>query len=90
MYVVTTVRYDDHRNVGYYLIEELASRAIELNSCDIFEDGYYHYAVVVYVAPGLYPNVEEIQWYHYNRQTQEVEKCRHRPLDVPDQLYIIG
>lgn len=89
MYCIITVRHDDYRCIGYYRLEELAHRAIQLNNCDMFEDGYYRYAFIEYVAPGLYPDKREIQWYAYDYLTKEVEKC-NRPKDVQDYFYIIG
>ena len=42
------------RVVGYYLNLETAKRCIEENWADLYEDGFYKYAVIEEVGPGLY------------------------------------
>ena len=68
MYFITTVRtietdVDDQRCVGYYKHYNAAHTKVMDNSCDIFEDGYYRYAVIIKVSQGLYPDKDEIQWF---------------------------
>jgi len=43
------------RVVGYYDKLDLAKQCIEKNLGDIYEDGYYKYAVIEAHKPGLYP-----------------------------------
>lgn len=35
------------------------------NYRDMFEEGYYNYALVAKVRENVAPHSEEIQWYHY-------------------------
>ena len=42
------------RVVGYYTDLETAKQCVEENWGDIYEDGYYHYAVIEDAEPGLY------------------------------------
>lgn len=73
MYFLTTVRLredqvDDQRPVGYFRTFKDAALCAKKNRCDIFEDGYYDYAIVIYIEPGLYPNTRQEQWYAFNRE----------------------
>lgn len=43
------------RVVGFYDDYETAKKAVEENWCDLYEDGYYKYAVIEALEPGLYP-----------------------------------
>lgn len=44
----------DKRVVGYFLDLETAKQCIEENRCELNENGYYKYAVIEDVKPGLY------------------------------------
>ena len=68
IYTVTTLReLNTHgRTVGYFSDMEEAQEAVERNSCDIYESGYYPYAVVEEVEDGLYPYCPKAQWYQWN------------------------
>ena len=74
MYFVTTLRVldkeviDDCRTVGYYKSYGDAYDCCKNNWCDIFEDGYYNYAVITAVEEGLYPNKCEQQWFTINEE----------------------
>ena len=59
MYYIITVRHDDYRCIGYYKSPANAANAIERNACDMFEDGYYRYALIQWVDAGLYPDMKE-------------------------------
>lgn len=60
VYFVATIRNIDiegttgTRVVGYYEDLETARKCVEENWGDIYEDGYYKYAVIEDVEPGLY------------------------------------
>lgn len=47
----------DKRIVGYFLDLETAKECVEQNWGDLYEDGYYKYAVIEDVEPGLYRSV---------------------------------
>jgi len=55
------------RAPGYFRKLDEAFDCISRNRGDIFEDGYYNYAVIEQIGQGLYPNIREIQWFFYNR-----------------------
>ncbi len=97
MYFVITVNFDREyrymereRVVGFYDKQIKASTRILENACDIFEDGYYQYAVIQYIEEGLYPNTKVIQWYKYDRITREVKPCRAPKTIKPYNVYVVG
>lgn len=64
IYTVMTYRYYDewgpqeYRTVGYFETLQEACEAVETNVCDIYEHGYYHYAMVEDVKPGIYGSTD--------------------------------
>ena len=98
MYFVTTLRIldtivDDCRTVGYYKDYIDAYNCCKENRCDIFEDGYYHYAVITVVEEGLYPNKSEQQWFKREQSGDiyTIVEYHKRPDDIGDyRPYIIG
>ena len=64
VYFVATIRNIDiegpigTRVVGYFNTYLDATKCIEENWGDLYEDGYYKYAVIEGVEPGLYKSVE--------------------------------
>ena len=64
VYFIATIRNIDiegtagTRVVGYYEDLETARKAVEENWGDLYEDGYYKYAVIEDVEPGLYRSDE--------------------------------
>ena len=60
------------RTVGFFRRMEEAFLAVSNNRMDIFEDGYYNYAVIERVGQGLYPRVNELQWFFYDYQDRSV------------------
>jgi len=60
IYVITTLKIDHgvivrERTVGYFLQEHTAVLALQNNWRDIHEEGFYNYAVLETVQPGIYP-----------------------------------
>lgn len=55
------------RAPGYFRKLDEAFDCISKNRGDIFEDGWYNYAVIEHIKQGLYPIIEEIQWFYYDR-----------------------
>jgi len=49
---------DGMRVVGYYEDLETAKKCLAENWCDLYECGYYPYAVIEDVEPGLYRSAE--------------------------------
>lgn len=64
LYFIATIRNIDFkgtigtRTVGYFEDLETAKKCVEENWGDIYEDGYYKYAVIEDVEPGLYQSAE--------------------------------
>lgn len=57
----------DDRCPGFFKKYEEAYSCCLNNRCDIFEDGYYNYALLFKIGEGLYRNEEEIQWFQFQR-----------------------
>lgn len=98
MYFVTTLRVldkviDDCRTVGYYKSYGDAYEAIVKNKCDIFEDGFYNYAVITFIEEGLYANSAEQQWFKltHTNEVFAIAEYHKRPDAIGDyRPYIIG
>ena len=91
MYFITTLRVldkviDDCRTVGYFSSYRDAYDRVINNTCDIFEDGYYNYAVIERIGQGLYPQVQEIQWFYYDRMDHSILTVE-RPHVLGDRRY---
>lgn len=78
MFLIRTLKIDNKgkmhhdRAPGYFYRVETAFECISNNRGDIFEDGYYNYAVIEDIEGGLYPNIEEVQWFYYNRKDRSI------------------
>ena len=55
----------DHRVVGFYEDLETAKKAVEENWCDLYEDGYYKYAIIEEQEPGLYSTCDKPIFYKW-------------------------
>jgi hypothetical protein len=77
IYTVTTLRgslYGGTRCVGFYHDVENAKHAVEENACDINECGYYHFAVIEKVTPGIYNFELDTLWYRWD-STKGYQPC---------------
>ena len=74
------------RAPGYFRKLEEAFDCISHNRGDIFEDGYYNYAVIECIGQGLYPQVQEIQWFYYDRMDHSILTVE-RPHILGDYRY---
>ena len=99
MYFVTTLRVldkdvvDDCRTVGYYTSYGEAYDCCKFNRCDIFEDGYYNYAVITAIEEGLYATQAEQQWFkrNHNGAIDAIVEYHKRPDLIKNyRPYIIG
>jgi hypothetical protein len=98
MYFVTTLRVldtvvDDCRTVGYFKEYGDAYKCCMDNALDIFECGYYQYAVITFVEEGLYPNKVEQQWFTINEENDvsAIVEYHKSPDAIGDyRPYIIG
>ena len=53
------------RVVGFYKDFATAERAVLENCCDLYEDGYYKYAVIEELEDGLYPYCSKPKFYKW-------------------------
>lgn len=86
VYFVATIRNIDvegtlgTRVVGYFTTPEEAKQCVEENWGDIYEDGYYKYAVIEDVEPGLYTSCESTPIFYkwIDGRYQQIE----RPVEL--------
>lgn len=78
IFTVTTVRHAlaaGNRAVGYYYTFVDADADVRENVMDINEGGYYFYAVIEEVLPGIYMHPRKELWYKWNRDNETYEPC---------------
>ena len=78
IYTITTIRpaaHQSHRAVGFYYTFSDADLAVRENACDIYECGYYPYAVIEPVTEGIYCHPRKENWYKWNRLKKAYEPC---------------
>lgn len=61
---------------GWLKDKSRAIKAILGNETDMFEDGYYTYAIVEKVREGICSHAEAIQWFHYDHKTRMVKRIK--------------
>lgn len=68
----------DNRTWGWYSKFEDAEYTVINNETDMFEDGWYKYAVIEKVPFGLLPENETMGWYEVNyvKKKAEVKKIK--------------
>ena len=84
IYTVTTIERSlaaGKRAVGFFHEFEIAEKAVIYNSLDINEMGYYPFAVIEEVTPGIYSFSRKEYWYQWNRVT----KCYER-IEKPERF----
>ena len=71
MYFITTIseKHGD-RCVGYVSKLEDAISIVEQNQCDLWEAGYYPYAVIEHVKEGIYQYDQDPLWFTFNEKTE--------------------
>ena len=93
MFFITTIRVcggeiDNSRTVGYYKKYDKALSTVVYNICDIFEDGYYQYALISRLSEGLYPTPTFKKYFKYtNGYVEEIAQPEEFNKNMP---YIIG
>lgn len=96
MYFITTVQDNintySERTVGFYKTFKKAEEAIVSNVCDIFENGYYNYAIITKIYDGIYPRKEEIAYYKYTAKHKTIERIDRKDVTLAKDFspYIIG
>ena len=71
------------RCVGYFPKYSEAREEVINNALDIYEDGYYPYAVIEAVEPGIYSICEVPIFFKFNKETKKYE-----PIECPEELRI--
>lgn len=91
IYTITTLKdlsienLNQSRCVGFYYDLDFTIEAVENNSCDIYEDGHYQYAVVEEFKEGIYNFQNKEIWFEWNKR-----KKKYKKIEKPKQLnYII-
>lgn len=57
-----------------------AQQSIVANDLDMFEDGYYDYAVIEEVLEGMGSRVKVLSWYHADYMNDESRKQNSNPI----------
>ena len=81
------------RAPGYFRKLDEAFECISRNRGDIFEDGFYNYAVITFIEEGLYANSVEQQWFKMTRNNEVIAIIEYhkRPEEIGEyKPYIIG
>lgn len=89
IFTVTTIRRVDPnsgigfgaRTVGWYKKYKKAEECVLKNFGDIYECGYYPYAVIEEVEEGLYPYNENTWWFAWDQ-----DKKAYLPIEKPEKL----
>lgn len=100
MYFITTIgiKADGstrERTIAMYKDFDKAKIRILENACDIFENGYYKWAVISKISEGIYPLDylfdKNNAWFFYNKEKNEIKELKERPKGLIDyNLYVIG
>lgn len=89
IFTVTTIRHAlaaGNRAVGFFETFDEADEAVKNNVMDINECGYYRFAVIEEVLPGVYMHPRKELWYKWNH-----EKDSYEPCDKPERFkQVIG
>ena len=88
MYYLQTVRVvdkevDDRRTVmvtnNLYDVVDTALN----NKADIYERGFYQYAVIQKISEGLYPEWEDLLWFQYWDESCDAELIKPKDYCIP-------
>lgn len=52
-----------------------AIQAVNENECDLSENGYNQYVMIGEIETGMYPIVDEILWFIWNREDKYYGSC---------------
>lgn len=81
MYFITTLTPEgDARCVGYVPSLDAAINIVENNIGDLYEVGYYPYAIIENIEEGLYQYDSNPLWFTYNKKTNKYEKSVPPPF----------
>lgn len=87
MYVSRDGQWIRERCPGYYRHIETAINRVLVNAGDMFERGYYNYALILKLDQGLYPQGEEVYWFKYGSEG-DIDYCS-RPEGLTRNLPVI-
>lgn len=90
MYFVTTVsEKNGTRCVGYFTDKDTAIEIVENNIGDIYEEGYYPYAVIENIPEGLYQYDQNPLWFTYIDKTNKYQ-ISSPPLFIRKEHHMVG
>jgi hypothetical protein len=78
IFAITTVRHAlnaGNRTIGYAKTFEDADQWVRENACSMDEEGYYMFAVIEPVEPGIYSLPRTEFWYRWNSEKEQYEPC---------------
>lgn len=80
MYFITTVYIKNKeivrtKTVGYFSDFNIIKKILETNSYDLYEYGYYNFAVVENVPEGIYKYDMEPNWFKYDKKQEGFFEC---------------
>lgn len=81
MYFVTTIDNDRTRCVGYFKNFNKAEEIIINNVGDIYEDGYYKWAIIEKIEEGLYQHDLKPIWYEWDKDLGQYKKLAKCPAE---------
>ena len=58
----------ESRCFGYFSTYQRAKEALEINECDMWEAGFYNYAVIERIEPGIHSHTEEMAWFKFDTE----------------------
>lgn len=84
IFVVATIRRNcQSRTIGWYSNFEEAEKAILEDHCNLWEDGYWHYASIEEVTFGVYPIPPKSEQWYRNRNEKIIK------VDKPERFKIV-
>lgn len=89
IFTITTLKIESglisrSRTVGYTMTFSAAEKIVNKNSGDIYEDGYYNYAVIEAVEEGIYQYDENPKWFKWDKTKMGFYECE-RP-NIPGMI----
>lgn len=90
MYFITTVNPDDYRCVGYVSSLDEAIRIVENNIGDLYEEGYYPYAVIENIPEGIYKYDQNPIWFKFDDRKYKYKRVDERPSYIDNHFVGFG
>lgn len=80
MFFITTLKFKNEevirsRTVGYFINEQDAIIRLENNVFDLYECGYYDYAIIENIPEGIYQYDDNPKWFKWDETKQGFYSC---------------